>query len=172
MPKRKLELDLTPLQDYVVKKASGNRIPLKVALSSCRFAQVGLNLFRDTSDTSVWKVEKGDDGSEYIIRAEDQDELVVESSDDNEWAATSDSTKETITLSHKGMPICKFAGQDYGFDRNSVQSFQRYLMSKVKDPAFIRSLIAVNTGKCPGCGEKPISVGLTKIDCGTPGCNI
>lgn len=172
MPEREIELDLTPLHEYMIKKASSGRIPLKVALSSRRFAQLGLNMFRDTSDTSIWRLEKGEDGAEYIVRAEDREEMIVESSEDNEWAATSDSTKETVTLSHKGIPISKFAGRDYGFDRNSVASFQKYLIKKVQDPAFIRSLYAINTGKCPGCGKKPVSISLTSIKCGTPGCNV
>lgn len=172
MPRRELELDLTPLHDHLIKKASSGRIPLITALASKRFAQVGLNMFRDQSDTSIWRLEKGEDGSEYIVRAADDEELVVESSEDNEWAATSDSTKETVTLSHKGMPITKFASKDFGFDKDSVEGFQRYLMAKVTDPAFIRSLYAINTGKCPGCGEKPVSIGLTTISCGTPGCDI
>lgn len=169
MPRRELELDLAPLHDHLVKTASSGRIPLKVALASQRFAQVGLNLFRDTSDTSIWRLEKGEDGSEYIIRAADEEERLVES-EDSQWAATSDSTKETVTLSHKGMPITKFAGKDHGFDEDSIDTFRRYLLAKVRDPAFVRSLYAVNTGRCPGCGEKPVHVGLSSIACGTAGC--
>lgn len=170
MPRRELELDLMPLYRHMSKTASNNKIPLKQALASTRFAQVGLNLFRDTSDTSIWRLEKGDDDVEYIVRAEEEEQMLVESSDDQEWAATSDSTKETVTLSHCGIPICKFAGKDCGFGRDSVEGFQKYLISKVRDPAFIRSLYAISTGKCPGCGENPVSIGVTSIRCGTIGC--
>ena len=168
MPKKELELDLTPLMKLASK--ASNKILLKEALASDRFAQVGLNMFRDQTTNCFWRLEHGDDGQEYIVRGGPESSTVV-GSESNEWAATSDSNKESITLSYRKMPICKFAAAEFGFDNNSTEDFQKYLLERVIEATFVRSLYAYATGLCPGCGAKPLSVELNKVVCPTPGCS-
>lgn len=140
MPRKEVELDFASLRDSLIKTASRNRILLKEALSNPRFAQVGVNLFRDTTDSCLWRVQEGEDGS-YIIRAEPEEGMVAESSDD-QWSAHTDSTKETVTLSYCGMPICKFAGREFGFDRTTADTFRKFILQKVQDAEFVRKLHA------------------------------
>lgn len=166
MPKKDLELDLTPLYKTLQKTASKEKIFLKEALNSSRFAQVGIGVFRD-SDSNIWKLEQGDDGAEYIIRAEDEEQSVEGNED---WAATPDATKKTVTLSYKGIPLCKFASKDYGFDESSAKSFAEFLLSKTSDARYVKSFYAISTGKCPDCGQEPLHVGASVIICSTPGC--
>jgi len=170
MPRKEIELDLRPLGNLINKNASKGKIPLKEALASSRFAQVGINLFRDNVDSCIWKLEKSSDGVDYIIRAEPAEALTIESSNGKDWIATTDSTKEMITLSFCGMPIMKFAGKDYDFNRDTAEGFKRYLLSKTQDTQFIKSLVALATDKCPGCGGKPVYIGLDGVLCNTPGC--
>jgi len=146
MPRKDLELDLASLQKFITKTASKNRIMLKEALADPRFAQIGVNLFRDTTDNCFWQVHEGDDGA-YIIRAEPDEGMVAESADDQDWSAHADSTKETITLSHRGMPICRFAGKDFGFDKNTAETFRKFILEKVQDTEFVKKLYAWITGK-------------------------
>jgi hypothetical protein len=167
MPKKDLELDLTPLMK-IASKAS-NKILLKEALASNQFAQIGLNMFRDQTTNCFWKLEHGDDGQDYIVRGGPETNIVVES-ENNDWAATSDSNKENITLSYRKMPICKFAAVDFGLTNDSIEDFQKYLLERVKEAAFVRSLYAYTTGRCPGCGSKPLHIGLNEVTCSTPGC--
>ena len=168
MPKKDLELDLVPLYKVMTKTASKDRVLLREALNSSRFAQVGIDKFRD-SDSTIWQLQKGEDGDDYIIRAEPDEQRVAES-ENEDWAANTDSTKKSVTLSYKGMPICKFASKDYGFDGDSADDFGKYLLTKTKDPRYVKSFYAISTGQCPGCGEKPLHVGIKTVVCATPGC--
>jgi len=168
MPRRELELDLNQLGQFMKREASKGKILLKEALANPRFAQIGVNLFRDTIDSCIWQLQKGEDGNDYIIRAEPETGLTAESQKD--WAANTDSTRESITLSFRGMPICKFAGKVYGFDRSTVELFRKYVMEKTQDVNFVRALIANATGKCPDCGGCPVYIGKDAILCNTPGC--
>lgn len=167
MPRKDIELDLAPLYKMMTKTASKEKVLLKEALNSARFAQVGIGVFRD-SDSHIWKLEQGEDGTEYIIRAEDEEQLSAESNSD--WAATPDATKKVVTLSYKGMPLCKFASKDYGFDESSASNFADFLLSKTSDARYVKSFYAISTGKCPDCGQKPLHVGASTIVCATPGC--
>jgi len=168
MPRKELELDLSHLNGSLKKEALKGKIPLKEALASIRFAKVGLNLFRDTVDCCIWKIQKGEDGLDYIART-DSEGLAVESSN-SEWAANADSSKENVTLSFRGMPLCKFAGKNYGFNKDTVANFQSYLLKKTHNTQFVKSLIALATEKCSDCGGKPVYVGLNTVICNTPGC--
>jgi hypothetical protein len=167
MPRKDLELDLGHLQGSLKKEALKGKIPLKEVAGSARFAAIGPNLFRDVVDNCIWKIQKGEDGLDYIARTETEG-LAVESS--NEWAANADSSKESVTLSFRGMPLCKFAGKDYGFDKNTIAVFQNYLLNKTQDARFVKSVIALATDKCPNCGGKPVYIGLNDVLCNTPGC--
>jgi len=168
MPRRELELDLSQLNRFMKKEASKGKILLKEALANPRFAQVGVNLFRDTIDSCIWQLQKGEDGNDYIIRAEPETGLTAESQSD--WAANADSTKQSITLSFRGMPICKFASKVYGFDKSTIDLFREYILEKTQNVNFVRALVANATGKCPDCGGRPVYVGKDIIMCNTPGC--
>jgi hypothetical protein len=156
MPQRDMELDLTFLGTMMTRHASRNKIALKEALSNPRFAQVGINLFRDQVDNCIWAIQKGEDGSDYIIRSE------VET---NPWTTHTDVTAETLTVAFHGVPIYKFAGQDFGFNKGSIVDFKQYIMKKVEEPSFVKSLYAFITNKCPNCGRQPESIGLNEIRC-------
>lgn len=169
MPKKDIELDLAPLYKHMVKTASVERVLLKEAVNSSRFSQVGIGMFRD-SDNGIWTLESGEDGNEYIIRAKDDEQITVESEEEQDWAANTDSTKKAITLSYKGMPICKFAATEYGFNEESAEEFADFLLSKTTDAGYVKSFIAKGTGRCPDCGQKPLHIGVKSIVCGTVGC--
>jgi len=170
MPRKDLELDLGHLRGSLKKEASKGKIPLKEAMASIRFANIGPNLFRDVVDNCIWKIQKGEDGLDYIART-DSEGLAVESSNKSEWAANADASRESVTLSFRSMPLCKFAGKDYGFDKKTIAVFQNYLLNKTHDTRFVKSMLAFATDKCPECGSKPVYVGLDTVLCNTPGCH-
>lgn len=171
MPKQQdIDLDLSVLVDFADEKSG--RLPLKRALASNKFAQVGINLFRNQENNTIWQLETGDDGLDYIIKADTTNDgnMVVESSEDGNWTAIADSTKRNITVSHNGVPLCRFSASDYNFDEESVHDFQRYLMREVADEEFGDSLKAHSTGKCPLCNTAVVDVGFRKIGCVNLSC--
>lgn len=136
MPRRPdVELDLGPLHK-LVKKASADRLTVEAALKSGKFTQVGFGLFRDNED-SIWKIQEGGDGVEYIIRAEDT-ENIVESEGD--WSATSDKERKNITLSHKSTPVYRFSTENFGFTPDNAQSFARFLLKRTKNAEFVAKI--------------------------------
>lgn len=141
MPRRPdIELDLTPLNS-LVKKASASKIVAKTALSTGKFAAIGFGLFRDNED-SIWKLEAGDDGVEYIVKAEETSDSnkdkVVEACGD--WCAICDETKENVTLSHRGAPVYKFASQDFGFEPKEAKDFAKYIVNRTKEAEFVEKI--------------------------------
>lgn len=166
MPKRELELDLNPLIKYASKNI--DKLLLKEALNSNKFAQVGINIFRDQAN-SIWQIQKGEDGQDYIVRGGVDESKISEAS--NEWEAITDSAKANITLSFRKMPICKFAATEFGLtSEDLIEDFRQYLLENVKEASFVHSLYAYATGKCPTCGTKPQHIELNKVVCSTPSC--
>jgi len=139
MPKRPdSELNFDPL-DKLVKKASVKKLTVTAALNSGKFAQIGFGMFRETDNNSIWQVETGTDGVDYISRmVEKPTEVIAES--EGEWTAVADSEKENVTLAHKGTPICKFASKDYGFDASNIKRFARLVVVKAQNPEFIQKI--------------------------------
>lgn len=123
------------------------RIPLKQAMLSGRFAELGVgDLFRD-SDNSVWKVEAGEDGQEYIVRTDMRDGNIVESSDNQEWCVASDGDQTTLTLLYKDVPMQKFEASQCGFDKNTIVQFARFLLKKATNKQFVRKVVASQSGQ-------------------------
>ena len=141
MPRREIELDLSPLGDLVDEVAG--KIPFKKALASNKFAQVGLNLFRHTENDTIWQLAEEDDGA-YIVRAEPEqknDNHLVESSEDGQWTAVSDANGEGVTVSFRKQPLCRFATRELGLTTEAeVKQFQQYLIAQTRNPEFVESL--------------------------------
>ena len=170
MPRRAIDLDLGPLADFAGEEQG--KLPLKRALASGKFAQVGINLFRHQENNTIWQVEAGEDETNYIVRAEPEEEqnMVVESSDDEEWTATSDSEKDSVTLAYRGTPMCRFASKECGFNADSVENFQKYLIAQTKEAAFVQAVYAHATGQCPLCKSEVVSVKLKSVACSNSDC--
>lgn len=153
MPRREIELDLTPLGNLVEEEVG--KIPFKKALASNKFAQVGLNLFRHTENDTIWQVAE-EDGGTFIVRREQEqkdDNHLVESSEDGQWAAISDAENNSITVSFRRQPLCRFASKELGLETTEeVRQFQRFLMSQISNPEFVTRLYAYARGEA-GQGE-------------------
>jgi len=169
MPRNdKIDVDLSVLADYSDEQTG--KIPLKRAMASGKFAQVGINLFRHQENNTIWQLQAGDDG-EFIIRAEPVEEQhTVESSQDGEWTAICDSSKQNITLSHHKLPLCRFASKDFGFDAETAEQFQKYLIEQLESEGFRDSVQAYATGACPCCHAEVHEVGLQKVSCTNAKC--
>jgi len=111
---------------------------LKQALMSGKFAKVTTGIFRDNQST-IWKVEVGEDGLEYIVRTDLQEGNVVEASGD--WEVVSDREQTSVTAFYKNIPIQKFEAQVYDFDRHSIRSFEKVLLRKLSDKKFVQKIV-------------------------------
>ncbi len=145
MPRREPEeLDLQILYDATIGKekikkvASIERIVL--ADNTDRFTKVGFDLFRDNESDCIWKVEKGDDAIDYLIRTELVAETAVVASTSSHWTTTADLEGENLTLAYKGTPIKRFevlrgrtVGQCANLLLNKVAEDKRFVDSVLKD---------------------------------------
>lgn len=169
MPRNdKIDVDLSVLADFSNEQVG--KIPLKRAIASGKFAQVGINLFRNQENNTIWQLQSSDEG-EFIIRAEPVEEQhTVESSKDGEWTAIADSSKQNVTLSHHNIPLCRFASSEFGFDAESIEDFQKYLVEQVGSQSFRDAIEAYSTGQCPLCHEAVVSVGINRVVCANKSC--
>ena len=92
----------------------------------------GLGLFRD-NDSSVWKIEKSQDGTEHIVRCD---------SEKQDWSTATDEKKQTVILFYKDTPIQKFCASVCGFNDKSADAFCRFIAAKAKsDMAFVQRCV-------------------------------
>lgn len=133
-------LDWNDLADKVVPK------PGKVLYSENkhRFTKVAFDVFRmnDSPIESLWILEDGDDGKQYLVaRYDDQEEGQLEAK--SSWMALLDKKAENVTLFYNDYPIQRFASLDYGFGPHDAHIFQRMLVDKLNaDKSFVEKLMS------------------------------
>lgn len=97
------------------------------------FTKLAFDVFRlNTSPTeSLWILEKGEDGKEYLAAMYDNDDNSAQLEVKSHWEAISDKDNKNVTLLYKNTPLCRFASTDYGFDNSDIHIFQRTLVAKL-----------------------------------------
>jgi hypothetical protein len=101
------------------------KLPLIQALDSKKFIRADSGVFRNSDDHSVWRLERGEDGKEYITRTED---FAVAAASD--WTAASNREGTVVTLAYQNYPVAKFAAEVFGFEDGS--DFAGFLVEKAK----------------------------------------
>jgi hypothetical protein len=112
-----------------------------------KITKVAFDVWKTNEDNAFWKVEKGEDGEEYLVRIkglEDQD------TDDTQpittptgWTAEADGAGKNITLSYLGIPLCKFASERFGFDSTNAEDFKNFVVTKTTDSDFVDRLLTI-----------------------------
>tara|TARA_Y100001938_G_C7915428_1_gene341725 strand:- start:30 stop:509 length:480 start_codon:yes stop_codon:yes gene_type:complete len=118
-----------------------NRIRLD---ENTRIKKVAFDMVKVYGDQydSLWKVEKTDDG-DFLIRASDPSHNQKTS---NNWRAISDFSGENVTLAYCGVPVARFAANDYSFDPSEVTLFKEALLDCVSnDSSFVKQVFAEQT---------------------------
>ena len=132
-------LDWTKLAGDVIPDSG--RIPYKP--NKHLFRKVAFDVFQLNSSPieSLWILEDGDDGNQYLVAQYDETEsntLEAKSS----WEALVDRKGENVTLLYKETPIQRFASSDYGFTADDVHIFQKSLVDLLNsDPDFVTKVL-------------------------------
>ena len=105
------------------------------------FRKVGFDVFQMSSSPveSLWILEDGEDGKQYLSAKYDDVETIEVKS---HWKSLSDRKGENVTLMYKDSPIQRFAATDYGFTEDDVHIFQQVLVEKLNsDKSFVEKLL-------------------------------
>jgi hypothetical protein len=109
------------------------------------FTKIAFDVFQfNTSPVqSLWILEEGDDGKQYLVARYDETQENSESMKvESNWAALADSKCENVTLIYKDVPIKRFASTEYGFTKEDIHLFQKILVNKLSsDKSFVEKLI-------------------------------
>jgi len=107
-----------------------------------RFTKIAFDVwqFNDSTVESLWILEDGEDGKQYLVaKYEDSDQSLESKSN---WLALLDKEGKNITLAYKNTPIQKFASSDFGFSKDDAYIFQKMLVEKLSsDKSFVEKLI-------------------------------
>jgi hypothetical protein len=107
-----------------------------------RFKKIAWDMWHmvDESPTKIWLLQKLDDGVEYLCRASEWVEETT-STDSSPWQAKEDENVSTVTLSYKNIPVQKFSASDFGFDKETVNSFKEAVVSTMYDKDKTKQLL-------------------------------
>lgn len=121
-------------QDLSVK----DKVPFSEDL---KLKKVAFDMFKVYGDhyDGLWRIEE-QDNQKFLVRASDPK---YNSDNIGEWTASSNYEYSDVTLKYKGVPICSFSADQYGFRNEDIFSFKSALLDMVKeDKSFIKKVIA------------------------------
>ena len=102
-------------------------------------------MFKVVGDTydDLWKMESVN-GEDFLVRCSDRpDYSEYREADTSSWSAVSNKSSDNVTLKYKGVPICAFSSEEYGFGANDVLTFKSALLDVIKeDSNFIGKVVA------------------------------
>lgn len=110
------------------------------------FTKVAFDVFQLNSSPveAYWTLEKDDDGTEYLVATYDVDSSEPGLEAKSHWEALSDKSSENVTLFYRGVPIKRFASNEYKFDASDVHIFKSTLVEKLtKEADFVGKLLEV-----------------------------
>jgi hypothetical protein len=115
-----------------------DRIPLDEDLGIRKVAFDMYKVYGDHYD-GLWKVEEDGD-KKFLVRASDPRFGTQEL---DKWTASSNYEHTDVTLKYRGVPICSFSADQYGFKGEDIFTFKSALLDIVKeDQGFIKKVIA------------------------------
>lgn len=134
-------LDKT-LIDFVKKSRPGiagkDRIKVTEDLKIKKVAFDMVKVYGDEYN-DLWRVESTDDG-DFLVRSSSPSFQTKQSSN---WKAISDFDCKNITLSYRGVPIARFAAEEYSFSSEDIGLFKAALLERaVDDGDFVKQVFA------------------------------
>lgn len=120
-------------------EAAPTRLLISEAEASGRFVKADLGAFRNREDGSIWKLDTGDDGLQYIVKTESDDTISQAG-----WTAAPNRTGDTITLSYLNVPVRKFTTSEFGFNPDNAALFASVIIAKATEeqPKFVKNILA------------------------------
>lgn len=124
------------LQNLQQFAADNIKLPLREALASGKFVRADLGVFRNSDDHSVWQLEKGDDGIDYIIRTDSFDKAA-----ESDWTASTNRVGDSVTLAYKNYPLRCFAKAEFHY--SDANEFAKFIVQKASQGGekFIKGLM-------------------------------
>lgn len=111
---------LNSLEKYANEK---EKLVVAKIQGSPKFTRVNVGVFRNNDDHSIWQLERGDDGIEYIVKTDQ-----FASPTEGAWSAAASRHGDCVTLSYCDYPIKKFAKSEFDFD--DANNFAEFLVQK------------------------------------------
>lgn len=134
------ELDdiLLKLSNNRIKNPSNkDRIELTEDVQIKKVAFDMVKVFGDQYN-DLWKVEAEGDKT-YLVRSSHPRFEVKEAGN---WSAQSNYASDAVTLAYKGVPICSFSSDEYGFSKDDVFTFKTALLDMAEgDPLFVNKVV-------------------------------
>jgi hypothetical protein len=132
------ELDYDQLIEFLKNKEVKSNNKLAVSDVAQRMHKVAFDVYSVENDPtdSLWRLESNaDDGKDYLVRM-DGEGTAAETKTAG-WAAISNETCTSITLSYNNVPVQRMSGKIFGFSKEDAGLFKKALLEKVsKDEAF------------------------------------
>ena len=86
----------------------------------------------------AWKVEQAADGKQYFVRNEPIENGLSKAG----WSAATNRTGDSITLAYQGVPVKRFAQEEFGFKVVDVEAFASFIVKRAStDSKFVSSLL-------------------------------
>lgn len=123
----------------ITRTASINR--LAYIDNAGKFTKVAFDVFENNANGEIWKLEEDKEGRQWLIRDEAWSNQVA--SNKNEWNARVNAERDTVTITYNDKSLMNFAGEDYNFDKETVESFRRFILKKVESNTFKDKLLNV-----------------------------
>ena len=133
-------LDFVKLANVVYEDKS--RVPYDE--NKDNFTKIAFDVFQanGTPSESLWVLQDGDDGKQYLVAMYDDVDTDVEIKAHSYWKALSDKNKSNLTLFYKDTPIRRFASSEFGFTKQDIHIFEKVLLEKLSsDKNFVSKMI-------------------------------
>ena len=111
---------LKSLEKYANEK---EKLVLAKVKGTSKFTRVNVGVFRNNDDHSIWQLEKGDDGIDYIVKTDAYATPVQ-----GGWSAAANRCGDSVTLCYADYPIRKFAKKEFCFE--DADDFANFLVEK------------------------------------------
>jgi len=124
-------------QDREKNPTNKNRIELT---EDVKIKKVAFDMVRVYGDAynDLWKVEQDGD-KKFLIRSSHPSYGIKEA---GSWSAQSNYSSDAVTLAYKGVPICSFSSDEYGFSKDDVFTFKTALLDMAEnDPLFVNKVV-------------------------------
>lgn len=98
------------------------------------FTKIAFDVFQFNASPaeSLWTLEDGDDGKQYLVANYDSDAQLEATGD---WNVLTNKSATAATLTYKNYPVHQFNSSEYGFSPEEMPIFMKTLFKKANSDA-------------------------------------
>jgi hypothetical protein len=147
------DLDKVLLELSKSKEKDPSRMDRIKIAGDVRIKKVAFDMYKVFGDQygDLWSIESSGDES-FLVRSSRPE---FGRRDDGLWSTASSYDADTVTLSYKGVPLCSFSSDEYGFSGDDIFAFKSALLDMASgDPSFVKKVVASqNKAKASAIGS-------------------